>query len=208
MDEIIIATCSLEIGKAADVNTVLVDGRMVLHGGRATSADESGIVAHAEAAATTIFDHSCFVPVESDTARLAMTQNTTQRAHALRGLVGGIVGTLATIGVALFLPKPMALEFLSIVLGGIAFVYFGFVLMDGRVREMLFEFGNITLTLTFAFLGLWIAPYWLAAGYFIHGIWDAIHHLGGVQTKIPRWYIPFCLLYDWLVAGFIIIWWR
>lgn len=43
---------------SADVDTVLVDGRVVLRGGRATSADESGIVAHAEAAATAVFDRA------------------------------------------------------------------------------------------------------------------------------------------------------
>ncbi len=137
-----------------------------------------------------------------------MTQDAIQRTHALRGLLSGLVGAIATVTIASLLPKPMALELLFAILVAIAFVYFGFVLIDGRVREMLFEFGNIALTLTLAFSGLWVAPYWLAAGYFIHGVWDAIHHPGGVQTKTPRWYIPFCLLYDWLVAGFIFIWWR
>lgn len=125
-----------------------------------------------------------------------------------KALTVGSVVAIVTIIVATRIPKTMALDLLLAVLVAIAFVYFGFVLMDGRVREMLFEFGNIALTLTLAFLGLWVAPYWLTAGYFIHGVWDAIHHPGGVQTKIPRWYIPFCLLFDWLVAGFIIIWWR
>ncbi|HBG75152.1 MAG: hypothetical protein A2X25_13110 [Chloroflexi bacterium GWB2_49_20] len=137
-----------------------------------------------------------------------MTQNTTQRAHALRGLIIGIVGAVATVMIASLLPKPMALELLSIVLGGIAFVYFGFVLMDGRKREMFIEFGNIGLTIALALLGLWVAPYWLAAGYLAHGLWDALHHPRGIQTNIPRWYIPFCLTYDWVVAGFILLWWR
>lgn len=125
-----------------------------------------------------------------------------------KALIVGLVAAIATVAIASLLPKPMALELLSIVLGGIAFVYFGFVLMDGRKQEMLIEFGNIGLTIALALLGLWVAPYWLAAGYLAHGLWDAVHHSGGVQTKIPRWYIPFCLLFDWLVAGFIIIWWR
>jgi len=137
-----------------------------------------------------------------------MTQDAIQRAHALRGLIIGIVAAIATVTIASLLPKPMALELLSIVLGGIAFVYFGFVLMDGRKREMLIEFGNIGLTIALALLGLWVAPYWLAAGYFAHGLWDALHHPRGVQTNIPRWYIPFCLSYDWMVGVFIILWWR
>ena len=128
--------------------------------------------------------------------------------NTAKALMIGFLAATATTIVAARIPKTMALEFLFAILVAITFVYFGFVLIDGRVREMFFEFGNIALTLTLAFLGLWAAPYWLAVGYFIHGVWDAIHHPGGIRTKIPRWYIPFCLLFDWLVSGFIIIWWR
>lgn len=137
-----------------------------------------------------------------------MTQDLVQRAHAVRGLIIGSVAAIATIVIASLLPKPMALELLSIVLGGIAFVYFGFVLIDGRRREMFIEFGNIGLTVALALLGLWIAPYWLAIGYLAHGLWDALHHSRGVQTHIPRWYIPFCLVFDWVVGVFILLWWR
>lgn len=125
-----------------------------------------------------------------------------------KALLVGSVAAIATIIVAILIPKSMASEFLSIVLTGIAFVYFGFVLIDGRKREMLIEFGNIGLTIALALLGLWVAPYWLAAGYLAHGLWDALHHPRGIQTKIPSWYVPLCLIYDWIVAGFIIMWWR
>lgn len=43
---------------AADVDTVLIDGRVVLRGGRTTGANESEITACAEAAATVIFDRA------------------------------------------------------------------------------------------------------------------------------------------------------
>ncbi len=43
---------------SADVDTVLVDGRMVLRGGRVTSGDESGIITRAEAAAAAIYDRA------------------------------------------------------------------------------------------------------------------------------------------------------
>ena len=125
-----------------------------------------------------------------------------------KALTAGLIGAIATVAISSLLPKPMALELLSIVLGGIAFVYFGFVLMDGRRREMFIELGNIGLTIALALLGLWIAPYWLAAGYLAHGLWDAVHHPRGVQTKIPQWYIPFCLIYDWIVGGFVLLWWQ
>ena len=128
--------------------------------------------------------------------------------NAAKALTAGLIGAIVTVVVASLLPKPKALELLSAVLVGIAAVYLGFVLLDGRRREMLIEFGNIGLTIALALLGLWVAPAWLAAGYFAHGLWDAVHHPRGVQTKIPHWYVPFCLIYDWIVGGFVLLWWR
>lgn len=54
------------------------------------------------------------------------------------------------MAIAALVPKGMALEMLSAVLVGIAAVYFGFVLMDGRKRETMIEFGGIALTLALA----------------------------------------------------------
>ena len=128
--------------------------------------------------------------------------------NTAKALTAGLIGAIVTVVVASFLPKPKALELLSAVLVGIAAVYLGFVLLDGRRREMLIEFGNIGLTIALALLGLWVAPVWLAVGYFAHGLWDAVHHPRGVQTKIPQWYVPFCLIYDWIIGGFVLLWWR
>ncbi len=126
----------------------------------------------------------------------------------IKSLFVGFLSATATITFALLIPKSMALELLSSVLWSIAAVYFGFVLIDGRKRELLIEIGNMVMTFAFALLGLWVAPYWLAVGYFAHGLWDAIHRPRGIQTKIPLWYVPFCMSYDWMIAGFIILWWR
>ncbi len=120
----------------------------------------------------------------------------------------GFVASIATIAIAALMPKGMALELLFGILVGIAAVYFGFALRDGRKRESLIEFGGIALTLALAALGLWVSPYWLALGYFVHGVWDLLHHPRGIRTEMPRWYVPFCLIYDWLLAGFIVLWWR
>ena len=110
--------------------------------------------------------------------------------NTAKALMIGFLAATATIIVAARIPKTMALEFLFAILVAITFVYFGFVLIDGRIREMFFEFGNIALTLTFAFLGLWATPFWLAAGYFIHGVWDAGRvapdALGGIAEGFVR----------------------
>lgn len=56
-------------------------------------------------------------------------------------------------------------------------------------------------------LGLLFSPYFLALGYFGHGIWDLVHHPKLVQTRVPQSYIYLCSIYDWVVGIFIIVWW-
>ena len=61
---------------------------------------------------------------------------------------------------------------------------------------------------TSVYSGSWRHPAtehgFLAAGYFAHGLWDLAHHPHGVQTRVRSWYIPACVVYDWLVAAFVV----
>src|SRR5574341_2016789 len=118
---------------------------------------------------------------------------------SMKALISGAAAAVATMVIAALMPRAMALELLAAVLFAIAAVYLGYALVDGRKRELLIELANIGVTVGLALLGLWAAPIWLAVGYLTHGLWDAAHHPWGVQTAIPRWYIPFCLIYDWMV---------
>ena len=47
-------------------------------------------------------------------------------------------------------------------------------------------------------------PALLAAGYFAHGGWDVLHHLGALPTLLPEWYVPFCLGYDGIVGAYLL----
>ena len=53
--------------------------------------------------------------------------------------------------------------------------------------------------------GLWISPWILIVGLFLHGFWDIAHHNQTFKlVKIPKWYIPFCATYDWTIAAYLI----
>ena len=125
-----------------------------------------------------------------------------------RAALLGTAAAAATIAAALLLSKPAAREFLGALLGVTAGVYLGFGLLDGRPRELRIEVAGILLFLGLAVLGLKVWPYFLAAGFFLHGLWDAAHHARGVKTRIVDWWRPSCLAYDWLVSAFIVAWWR
>lgn len=77
---------------------------------------------------------------------------------------------------------------------------------DGRPRQIIIEILGVIAFCSCAVLGLWVSPIFLLIGYFAHGIWDIIHHSHGIKTKVTHWYIPFCLIYDWLVGAYIIYW--
>ena len=117
-------------------------------------------------------------------------------------VVGLVLAAAFTAPLAL-LKREWALDFLTVQLGGIAAVYSGFALMDGRLAPATAE---VAVTLTFlvvALAGRWFSPAILAAGYFAHGGWDALHSFGAVTTAIPSWYVPFCIAYDFLVAAYV-----
>ena len=124
----------------------------------------------------------------------------------LRAMLVAPVLAALTISFSLVLPKAFALEILALLLSAIAAVYVGFALSDGRIKLILIEAGVALTFLVVSALGLQISSLFLAAGYFIHGGWDSLHHPSGIQTKITGWYPPFCLIYDWLLAIFIILW--
>jgi len=115
---------------------------------------------------------------------------------------------IPTLAAAVLLPKQTALELLALFLTFIGGIYGGFALLDKRTREFVIESLGLLVTFALAAAGLWVSPVYLAAGYFFHGVWDALHHPKGIQTVIPRGYAPFCLIFDMPVGVFILFWWR
>ena len=95
------------------------------------------------------------------------------------------------------------LDFLAVQFAAIAAVYVGPSLSDGRVSALAPEMIGVIALLSFSLFGRWNSPAILAAGYFAHGAWDAVHYLGTIPTLLPGWYAPFCLGYDWIVGAFV-----
>ena len=125
------------------------------------------------------------------------------------GLVVGIILAVITIAMTLLLPKAVGLQFLMVLLMGIAAVYIGFTFSNaGRKQDIIIEMANIAMYIILVLLSLSVTPYLLVAGYFWHGLWDAIHHkkINLIQIKVPEWYIYGCVLYDWVIGFFILAW--
>jgi hypothetical protein len=113
------------------------------------------------------------------------------------GIAGGAITSL--IARSPFIPDAVAYH--SVWLAVIGAVYFGFAVADGRPSIVILETAVATGFLVIAFLGLWWAPAFVAAGLVLHGFWDLGHRPSGIKTKLPGWYPPFCAAFDFVFAG-------
>ena len=57
-----------------------------------------------------------------------------------------------------------------------------------------------------AALGLWVNPYLWVLGLVLHAVWDWLHHIEVVGTRVPSYYPPVCVLVDLLLAVFLAVW--
>lgn len=89
--------------------------------------------------------------------------------------------------------------------------YFGFAILGREVVDappiwMLVELVQVIVFGTFALLGLRGSPYWLAAGWALHPLWDyLLHYIGPGHPFTPWTYAIACISFDWLIAVYIVI---
>ena len=102
------------------------------------------------------------------------------------------------------LPSEYGVDFLAVFLGATASVYVGSALHSGSRRLVVLETLLFTVLLVCALVGLWISTVFMALGYFIHGVWDALHHPHRVGAAAGRRFPPMCLTLDGAVGVFIL----
>ena len=128
------------------------------------------------------------------------------RARSAGALGGGLA--FASLPLHALLPHRLSVVLAALMLAAIGAIYVGFALRDGRTRAMATEVIVAALFFAAAAMGLTVDPWVIPVACFVHGLWDAAHHRH-VDTAMPRWYIPFCALYDWVfAAGLTLIWLR
>jgi hypothetical protein len=89
-------------------------------------------------------------------------------------------------------------------LTGIAFVYIGFAVADGRVKVIAVEAGIASAFVIVAAVAVTESPWLLVLGLAGHGLKDLWQH----RTQFvagTRWWPPFCLVVDWVVATAIAV---
>ena len=105
----------------------------------------------------------------------------------------------------LILPDDISRLTIAISIAIIAGAYIGFGANDGRPWMFPTELCIAALFGVMALLGVIWSPYMFVAALFLHGVWDLIHHNGLFGAKVPHWYIPFCVVIDWVAAAGLFI---
>jgi hypothetical protein len=85
--------------------------------------------------------------------------------------------------------------------------YVGFATRDGRPSANGIELVGGLAFAGVGLAGLQINPLLIAGGYVGHGFWDLVHHRHGPYADTPHWYIPFCVVDDWILGAFLLVWW-
>jgi hypothetical protein len=87
---------------------------------------------------------------------------------------------------------------------GIAFIYIGFAVADGRPKIIAAQAGVTTAFVVIAAAAVTGSPWLLVTGLAGHGLkdlWQYRTHL----VDNTRWWPPFCMVVDWVVAAVIVI---
>jgi len=95
-------------------------------------------------------------------------------------------------------------DVLAAELFALAAVYVGSALADGRRGIVALEASMGAAIFARALAGFWYALRLVAAGYFLHGVWDLLHHPYRCGATPGKLFPPFCLTYDWVVTTFIL----
>lgn len=116
----------------------------------------------------------------------------------------GLTLFILTFPAHLLLDQEASVSLAAVTLALIGGAYIGFGTVDGRPRVFWSELAVALLFGAAALLGLlwhWAA---LPLGLALHALWDVMHQNSRALAKTPGWYIPFCVVYDLLLATFLV----
>lgn len=91
----------------------------------------------------------------------------------------------------------------GLILSGIGFLYVGYVWTD--LQAIVINSIQAFLFLLIAYFGIKKNIYFLAVGYFLHGIWDMVYHLFQNSNLIPPHYDLFCLSIDFTMGFYLLL---
>ena len=117
-------------------------------------------------------------------------------------IIGVALGLLVIVSVGLLkqLDKPTVY---GLVLSGIGFLYVGFTWTD--IPSFVINCLQAVFFLLISYYGIKKSLYLLAAGYFLHGLWDLAYPFFPGSNLIPPHYDLFCLSVDFTIGFYLLV---
>jgi hypothetical protein len=123
-----------------------------------------------------------------------------QRAPLLWGVVVGAIQAASPL--AFWWLDPATVYALGLAL--IAAIYIGFAVADGRASVIVVECCVAAVFVVLAAAGVTGSAWLLVLGFIGHGLKDLWQHHSHYVAN-TRWWPPFCLIVDWVVAAAIVV---
>lgn len=95
--------------------------------------------------------------------------------------------------------------FYPTVLVVVALLYVLFGAVDGRPEVVASETATALVFVAVAVAGFKHSPWWLVAGFALHGGWDVVHDTVVSNDGVPAWWPELCLAYDFAVAAWLTV---
>jgi hypothetical protein len=128
----------------------------------------------------------------------------------IEGAIGGVVLALIAFLLSKFVSDVAGRTLLATVLFAASGAYLGLAVAAPVSRIWLLI--ELLQAIAFGTLGLygWRGPAkWLGLGWALHPLWDLpLHYYGPGRSFAPWTYAVACLSYDWVVAAYILIYYR
>ena len=126
-------------------------------------------------------------------------------ALLIEGVIGGTALAVVAFLLSRFVRDVVGRTLLALVLIVAALIYVVFAVRAGESAFWLAgERMGIALYGSMGVLGVRRSPWWLAAGWALHPVWDMLlHYVGPGRAFAPETYTVTCLSYDLVVAAYI-----
>jgi hypothetical protein len=121
----------------------------------------------------------------------------------MTSVIIGIAGGLLIILLFSILKQFDKKVIYGLILSGIGFLYVGFTWTD--ISSLIITALQAVFFLFFAYYGVKRNLYFLAAGYFLHGLWDLAYDFFRLPNLIPPHYDLFCLSIDFTIGIYILV---
>ncbi len=120
---------------------------------------------------------------------------------------GVITGTMLGIPHVLFAGE-LSIVIAALTLTFIAGIYLGFAIVRGSETAFGVELVAAVGYTVIALLGVVYIKWMIPLGLVAHSAWDlAHHHRHAALTDLPKWYVPFCIVVDLVLAALLLAIW-